>query len=256
MVRRSDPTAHSGTDDIPTDINLDGVEFNVLPSGLHLVERDIVYVDSMHEVFSLSDECIHRHFSHSSFTGLAIYRRRPTLSHGHRGFRLSSLGILINASQCPRPWMHLDSLEAVADEVYGRAEKREEEENAQGRPDDDAGSVKTGSIVSVGDLREEDFAPARQWFEERKAKEVVSIPTEKMWNGWSDELDGVSSTIFCISLMKADFFETLKRLEVRLSARADLSPPTPPSYTWALLAHSVQVYPRKTAHYDIYAPSG
>jgi hypothetical protein len=137
------------------------------------------------------------HFSHSSFTGLAIYRRRPTLSHGHRGFRLSSLGILINASQRPRPWTHLDSLKAVADDVYGRAEKREEEENvqrAEGRltMESDAGSAVSGAVMSAGDLREEDFDPARKWFEERRAREVVSIPTEKVWNGWSDELDGVS----------------------------------------------------------------
>jgi len=27
-----------------TDVQLDGVEFSALPSGLHLVERDVVYV--------------------------------------------------------------------------------------------------------------------------------------------------------------------------------------------------------------------
>lgn len=29
--------------DVPTDLNLEGVEFSVLPSGLHLVEQDTVY---------------------------------------------------------------------------------------------------------------------------------------------------------------------------------------------------------------------
>ena len=41
------------------DINLDGVEFNVLPSGLHLVERDTMYVllhpDTMSSSFSRLD---------------------------------------------------------------------------------------------------------------------------------------------------------------------------------------------------------
>ena len=89
--------------------------------------------------------------------------------------------------------MHLDSLKAVADDVYGRAQKREEEDNVRATSDGSTTDSALANSTNVGDLRDEDFAPARKWFEDRKAAQVIFTPTEKAWNGWSEELDGVCS---------------------------------------------------------------
>ena len=150
-------------------IDLDGVEFCVLPSGLHLVERDTVY------------------FSHKNYTGLAVFRRRPTQSKSHRGFRLSSLGILLQEAPRPRPWLHLQSLRELADRIYGEADRRE------------SGGAENlleleGTGTSLGDLNDEDFAPAVKWYERRRADaERTSFGS---WSGWSDELDGVCRQSF------------------------------------------------------------
>ncbi|TDL23422.1 hypothetical protein BD410DRAFT_820784 [Rickenella mellea] len=154
------------------DIDLDGVEFSVLPSGLHLVERDTLY------------------FSHQDYTGLALFRRRPTQSHGHRGFRLSSIGILLAKSARPRPWAHLASLRLVADAVYKSAETRAE--RAESLVDLEATDAETdgGGTAQGDELIEKDWEPARVWFEDRRV--CPDAPKDgEVWNGWSDELDGV-----------------------------------------------------------------
>lgn len=46
----------------------------------------------------------------------------------------------------------------------------------------------TSESNASGDLAETDFAPAREWFELRRAKILES---ESSWSGWVDELDGV-----------------------------------------------------------------
>ncbi|KAF8516482.1 hypothetical protein JB92DRAFT_2910206 [Gautieria morchelliformis] len=78
------------------DLNLDGVEFSTLPSGLHLVDEDVV------------------HITHQVHHGISLFRRRPTSEAGMRGFRLESLGILVARSSRPRPWRHLASLKELS----------------------------------------------------------------------------------------------------------------------------------------------
>lgn len=79
--------------------------------------------------------------------------------------------------------MHVEALRELADEVYGRAEKRE---RAIQEEDEDL-----LGLGAPGDLTDEDFEPARRWFEVRKAVEGRS--SVDVWSGWSDELDGVRS---------------------------------------------------------------
>ncbi|KAH8113091.1 hypothetical protein DFH11DRAFT_361122 [Phellopilus nigrolimitatus] len=149
------------------DISLDGVEFSVLPSGLHLVERDIVY------------------FSHGAHTGLAVFRRRPTRARAHRGFRLSSLAVLLRPAPRPRPWLHAAPLRALADSIYAAADAKEEDLLGLSTSASGSGSA------SEGELTETDFAPARAWFERRRAEEHAATQS---WSGWSDELDGTYSS--------------------------------------------------------------
>ncbi|KAJ7641307.1 hypothetical protein FB45DRAFT_354788 [Roridomyces roridus] len=128
------------------DLNLDNLEFNTLPSGLHLVEQDVVY------------------FSKGGQRGVCIFRRRKTVDHGHRGFRLSSLGILLAKSARPRPWRHVAALKQLTTLIYSQFE----------------------SSASL-DPTESDWEPARAFFNERK---VVSpdLGGAGDWNGWSHEL--------------------------------------------------------------------
>ncbi|KAL5514141.1 hypothetical protein ACEPAG_2902 [Sanghuangporus baumii] len=119
-------------------VDLTGVEFSVLPSGLHLVPQDVVY------------------FSHGSHAGLAIFHRRPTKNKNHRGFRLGSLGVLLEECERPRPWMHLQDLKRLADVLYKDADRRERE------LEDGNGEDLLGGALGAPDV----------------------------WTGWSDDLDG------------------------------------------------------------------
>ncbi|EIW77717.1 hypothetical protein CONPUDRAFT_108960 [Coniophora puteana RWD-64-598 SS2] len=92
---------------------LDGIEFSTLPSGLHLVEQDVVY------------------FTHEGHPGVSVFRRRRTTEEGQRGFRLSALGILLAPSVRPRAWRHVAPLRHVINaiysplEIHGRLEPQE-----------------------------------------------------------------------------------------------------------------------------------
>lgn len=131
------------------DVSLDHLEFSCLPSGLHLVERDVVY------------------FSHDNHAGLCIFRRRPTTDDGHRGFRLSSLGILLAPSARPRPWLHLSSLKELVHLMYSQF---------------------------FEEPTDKDWQPALQWFDERKAR-TPDLGGAGDWAGWGPELDGLESTM-------------------------------------------------------------
>ncbi|KAH9954085.1 hypothetical protein BC827DRAFT_1262315 [Russula dissimulans] len=132
------------------DVQLDGVEFSALPSGLHLVEQDVVY------------------FTKDSQRGVCIFRRRPTSEHGHRGFRLSSLGILLARSIRPRPWRHVTALKALAREIYAPLEP-------------EAGGC-------ARELQDDDWAPAQRFFEERRTRRA-DLGGAGEWRRWSEELD-------------------------------------------------------------------
>ncbi|KAI0247533.1 hypothetical protein BJV78DRAFT_1244684 [Lactifluus subvellereus] len=132
------------------DIQLDGVEFSALPSGLHLVEQDVVY------------------FSSETHRGVCIFRRRQTSERGQRGFRLSSLGILLAPSLRPRPWRHVSALRALAHEIYSSLD--EHPRGSGGEPEGD------------------DWAPARRFFDERRVRRT-DLGGAGEWHQWSEELD-------------------------------------------------------------------
>ncbi|KAF8752769.1 hypothetical protein RHS01_07431 [Rhizoctonia solani] len=78
------------------DVNLDGVEFSSLPSGLHLVDQDVI------------------HFTQDGLCGIAVFRRRRTKENGLRGVRLGAVGVLIGSAPRARPWLHLPHLKRLA----------------------------------------------------------------------------------------------------------------------------------------------
>ncbi|PPQ99371.1 hypothetical protein CVT24_009201 [Panaeolus cyanescens] len=135
------------------DLNLDQLEFSALPSGLHLIERDVIY------------------FTKDNQPGVCVFMRRPTNEPGHRGFRLSSLGILLARSQRPRPWRHVEALKKLMIQVYSR----------------------TSSTPDMNmELTDEDWEPVRSFFEERKIRRA-DLGGAGDWLGWSEELDGAYS---------------------------------------------------------------
>ncbi|KAG6919703.1 hypothetical protein DXG01_002649 [Tephrocybe rancida] len=129
------------------DLNLDNIEFSVLPSGLHLVDRDVVY------------------FTKDGQHGVCIFRRRKTQEEGQRGYRLSSLGILLARSRRPRPWHHTSALKDLVDTIYNSCE--------------DAGLLQP---------TESHWEPARAFFEERKVRRADIGE----WSGWSHDLGDIS----------------------------------------------------------------
>ncbi|KAJ7583856.1 hypothetical protein C8J56DRAFT_1005133 [Mycena floridula] len=135
------------------DLNLDGLEFNALPSGLHLVEQDVV------------------HFTKDNQHGVCVYRRRKSSEQGHRGARLSSLGILLAKSARPKPWRHLPALKDVISTIYSRLENSE--------------------VLQPSD---DDWEPARAFFEQRKVKRA-DLGGAGDWDSWSTELDGLNDLV-------------------------------------------------------------
>ena len=108
-----------------------------------------------------------RYFTNHNHHGVCIFRRRKTTEEGHRGFRLSSLGVLLAKSARPRPWRHVPALKALVDTIYD-------------------------SVVSRGVLEptESDWEPARIFFDQRHMRNG-DLRGAGDWNGWSQELEGV-----------------------------------------------------------------
>ncbi|KAL1744728.1 hypothetical protein HDZ31DRAFT_37922 [Schizophyllum fasciatum] len=134
------------------DIKLDNLEFSALPSGLHLVEQDVVY------------------FTKDGHHGVCAFRRRRTTEQGHRGFRLSSVGILLAKCRRPRPWMHTSALKDLTTMIYARLE-------ASGVLEPSAG----------------DWDAARAFFESRKVRDP-SLGGAGDWNGWVADLEDPPSS--------------------------------------------------------------
>ncbi|KAF7291123.1 hypothetical protein MIND_01255400 [Mycena indigotica] len=128
------------------DLTLDNLEFSALPSGLHLVEEDVIY------------------FTKDGQQGVCVFRRRKTVEQGHRGFRLSSLGILLARSDRPRPWRHTAALKELTTLLYSRFESNQ-----------------------ISNPKEEDWAPARDFFNSRKVARA-DLNGAGDWSGWSSEL--------------------------------------------------------------------
>jgi hypothetical protein len=119
-----------------------------------------------------SPDQLGRYFTKDSYCGVCIFRRRETTEQNHRGFRLSSLGILLAKSPRPRPWRHVPGLKKLIDTIYTSFGNR-----------------------GVLEPTEMDWDPARMFFDGRKVK--ADTEASSIWSGWSHELDGVS-IYFCI----------------------------------------------------------
>ncbi|KAH9168538.1 hypothetical protein EDB89DRAFT_1855427 [Lactarius sanguifluus] len=127
------------------DLQLDGVEFSSLPSGLHLVEQDVVY------------------FTKDGLRGVCVFTRRQTSEQGQRGFRLSSLGILLARSLRPRPWRHVPALKALVRDLHSDS-------------------------AAQGDSSQDVWEPARRFFELRKAR-LEDLGGAGAWHRWGEELE-------------------------------------------------------------------
>ncbi|KAL1942164.1 hypothetical protein VTO73DRAFT_6228 [Trametes versicolor] len=146
------------------DLDLSHVEFSCLPSGLHLIERDVIY------------------FNKDEHQGVCVFRRRQTTEHGHRGFRLSSFGVLLAKSPRPKPWKHVATLKSLVDTVYSSLEDRD-----------------------ALDILDADWDPARAYFEEHKVRQA-DLGGAGNWQGWNSELEAapldVSPTVHLPHLLR------------------------------------------------------
>lgn len=112
------------------------------------------------------------YLSKGDHQGVSIFRRRESSEQGHRGFRLSSLGVLLAKSSRPRPWLHVPSLKSLVHSMYSRFKEED-----------------------IYDPKEFDWSLAESFFEQRKFPQTDSSNLDA-WRGWSDELDSVSA--FCL----------------------------------------------------------
>lgn len=124
---------------------------------------------------------MNRYFTNHGHHGVCIFRRRKTTEEGHRGFRLSSLGILLAKSARPRPWRHVPALKALINTIY---------DSVAGR--------------GVLEPTESDWEPARVFFDERKMVNG-DIGGAGDWNGWSQELEGVRNSDYILIFKGADY---------------------------------------------------
>ncbi|KAG7087342.1 hypothetical protein E1B28_013318 [Marasmius oreades] len=135
------------------DIELDNLEFSTLPSGLHLVDQDVIY------------------FSNNGHQGICAFRRVKTAEEGQRGFRLSSLGILVAKSARPKPWLHISALQDLIAMLYSRNE-----------------------LSNPLAPSKADWGPSQRYFEAHRFRGIdTGGAGEGSWKGWSYELDGDDS---------------------------------------------------------------
>jgi hypothetical protein len=121
----------------------------------------------VHVAYSRPLIYLFRYFTKDGQHGVCVFRRRKTTEQGHRGFRLSSLGILLAKSRRPRPWRHVQALKDLTTIIYSRLEES-----------------------GILDPTDSDWEPARAFFGERKLRRA-DLGGAGDWNGWSYELDGV-----------------------------------------------------------------
>jgi hypothetical protein len=151
------------------DLDLTNIEFSSLPSGLHLVEEDVVCAytpptSSTPDIISIS---FSSYLSKGDHQGVSIFCRRETSEQGHRGFRLFSLGVLLAKSSRPRPWRHVPSLKSLIRSMSPQFKKE-----------------------GIRDPDQFDWSFAEGFFEQRKYSQASSSDSSA-WRGWSDELDAV-----------------------------------------------------------------
>ncbi|CAG8636283.1 6709_t:CDS:2, partial [Paraglomus occultum] len=81
------------------ELDLRGVEFQAMPSGLHTISQDVIY------------------FSRNHYNGIAAFKNLPLFDQSiDRGARMASVGIVVSATSdtgpCGQPWRHLEFLKS------------------------------------------------------------------------------------------------------------------------------------------------
>ena len=154
---------------------------------------------------SLTSNRLGRYFTKDGQHGVCIFRRRKTAEEGHRGFRLSSLGILLAQSTRPRAWRHVQALKELQQTIYDAAAERDGLE-----------------------LLEGDWGPAKAFFEERRVL-PGNAGGAGDWNGWSQELDGVRDFLFLPHLFLTSRF--FSRTPTHWSQRPPCTSPISSAYS-------------------------
>ena len=143
------------------------------------------------------------YFTTDGHQGVSIFRRRETSEEGHRGFRLSSLGVLLAKSSRPRPWRHVPPLKSLVRSMYSRFQ-----------------------VEGIYDPGQFDWSSAESFFEQRKDSQIDSLGSGT-WRGWSDELDLVSvNTVF----FSAELCITSLMSRPSLIQISTIPPPTYPTF--------------------------
>ena len=117
------------------------------------------------------------YFTKGDHQGVSIFHRRETSEEGHRGFRLSSLGVLLAKLSRPRPWRHVQSLKSLVRSMYSRFQEE-----------------------GIYDPEQFDWSPAENFFEKRRDCRTDSSDSD-VWRGWSDELYSVRVGTILFSLL-------------------------------------------------------
>ena len=125
-----------------------------------------------------------RYFTKGGHQGVSIFRRRETSETGHRGFRLSSLGVLLAKSPRPQPWRHVPSLKYLIRSMYSRFQEE--------------------GIYDPGQF---DWSSAESFFKQRRNSQTDS-PYSGVWRGWSDELDTVRADAIMFPSLPGLLFAT------------------------------------------------
>lgn len=133
-------------------IDLDGVEYQCLPSGLHSVAEDLVY------------------FTHGSYAGISAFVQEEA-DKQHRNASFVAVGALVSLDygRVGRSWVHADALRKLAREVIrqkedtGPLEQFWEKQNsaalaASARPDS-AGKKRKRTSSDADDLLKTDRMP-------------------------------------------------------------------------------------------------
>ncbi|KAH8996046.1 hypothetical protein EDB92DRAFT_1943017 [Lactarius akahatsu] len=84
-------------------------------------------------------------FTKNGLRGVCIFTGLPGAGHPSKGLRLSSLGIFLARSLCPRPWRHVPVLKALVRDLHSNS-------------------------AALRDSSKDVWAPARRFFELRKAR--------------------------------------------------------------------------------------
>jgi len=146
------------------------------------------------------------YFARGGHQGVSIFRRRETSETGHRGFRLSSLGVLLAKSPRPQPWRHVPSLKSLIRSMYSRFQEE--------------------GIYDPGQF---DWSSAESFFKQRKDFQTDSSYSG-VWRGWSDELETVSPDAIMFPSLPGLLFVTdltFRPSPIRISTTP---PPTCPTF--------------------------